>query len=239
MKAAWTQLTARFDALQSRERWLVALAVLGGILLLGYTLVIDPALQRGRRADRLGAELAPQLASLQSQLMVLRSPDQDPDVRARAELAALNEQIAATGGRLAALEHSLVPPQRMASLLEDMIGQSGGLRLLSLKTLPVAPVLGKPAAPADATTAAEQAPAVDAAPGAPDNGSAAAGLYRHGIEIRLQGSYHELTAYLQGLERSPMKLLWSSVSLDAGNHPRLVLTLIVYTLSLDRAWLIV
>jgi len=34
-------------------------------------------------------------------------------------------------------------------------------------------------------------------------------------------------------------LLWSGVSLSADKHPRLVLTLTVYSLSLDRAWLIV
>jgi MSHA biogenesis protein MshJ len=36
-----------------------------------------------------------------------------------------------------------------------------------------------------------------------------------------------------------LKLLWSNVALAAEQHPKLVLTLTVYTLSLDRAWLIV
>ena len=36
---------------------------------------------------------------------------------------------------------ALVPPQRVAGLLEDMIGRRSGLRLLSLRTLPVTPVL--------------------------------------------------------------------------------------------------
>ena len=41
------------------------------------------------------------------------------------------------------------------------------------------------------------------------------------------------------LEKSPQKLLWSRVSLSADKHPKLVLTLTVFTLSLDRTWLIV
>lgn len=47
------------------------------------------------------------------------------------------------------------------------------------------------------------------------------------------------TAYLERLEQAKPKLLWSSVSLSAEDHPRLVLTLTVYSLSLERAWLIV
>lgn len=66
-----------------------------------------------------------------------------------------------------------------------------------------------------------------------------AGLFKHGVEIRLEGNYQELTAYLERLEQAKSKLLWSSVTLVAEQHPKLVLTLTVYTLSLDRAWLIV
>ena len=41
------------------------------------------------------------------------------------------------------MEGALVPPQRMAGLLESMIGGRSGLRLIGLRTLPVAPVLEK------------------------------------------------------------------------------------------------
>ncbi|WP_294264249.1 hypothetical protein, partial [Propionivibrio sp.] len=123
----------------------------------------------------------------------------------------------------------LVPPERMSALLEDMIGRKSGLRLLSLKTLPVSPLLEKKAG-AEASGAEKS---VDK----PANTSA--GLFKHGVEIRLEGSYQELTAYLERLEQAKSKLLWSSASLAAEQHPKLVLTLTVYTLSLDRAWLIV
>jgi len=237
MNARWTQLAARFDALQQRERWLVAIALLGGIVLLAYSLLIDPALQRGRIAERLASEQYVQLANLQAQVVALQLPERDPDVAARAELARLKKQLEEIAGRLATMEGSLVSPQHMPALLEEMIGQGSGLHLLSLKTLPVAPLLEKKAAdaglPASATD--EKAAVVQAA----NVANSSDGLYKHGIEIRLEGSYQALTAYLQRLEKSNRKLLWSSVTLSAVDHPRLVLTLTVYTLSLDRAWLIV
>jgi MSHA biogenesis protein MshJ len=141
----------------------------------------------------------------------------------------LKKQLGELAGRLQTMESTLVPPQRMTGLLEDMIGRKTGLRLLSLKTLPVAPLLDKKAGAEEK----EAAKPVDKVEGS------SAGLFKHGVEIRLEGSYQELTAYLERLEQAKLKLLWSSVSLSAEKHPKLVLTLTVYTLSLDRAWLIV
>ena len=229
MKAQWIKLAARYDALQLRERWLVAAAILGGIVLIGYSLFVDPAMKRTQLAERNASEQRAQLSNLQMQKLALQSPENNPDVAAGAELARLKKQLSELAGRLEAMENTLVPPQRMSGLLEDMIGRKTGLRLISLKTLPVAPLLEKKS---DAE-GKEAAKAVDKL------AASSAGLFKHGVEIRLEGSYQELAGYLERLEQSGSKLLWSSVSLSAEKHPQLVLTLTVYTLSLDRAWLIV
>ena len=124
----------------------------------------------------------------------------------------------------------------MSGVLEEMIGRQTGLRLLSLKTLAVAPLLE----PKKAEAAMPNVPNVpNAARPGDQPANVAAGLFKHGVEIRLEGSYQELAAYLERLEHGKMKLLWSTASLSAEKHPRLVLTLTIYTLSLDRAWLIV
>lgn len=231
MKTLVARWLARFDALATRERWLVVVAVLGGIVLIGHTLFVAPAQARARLAERTLAEQQAQLAALNAQIQALQSPNQDPNVAASAELAGLKAHLAEQAGRMKAVESALVPPDRMSGLLEAMIGRQSGLRLISLKTLPVASAVEKPANAASAASgqsAAEPAPA-----------RAADGLFKHGVEITLEGSYQELAAYLARLEQAKAKLLWSSVSLSAENHPRLVLTLTVYSLSLERAWLIV
>lgn len=216
MKALWQKIAARYDALQRRERWLVALAVPAGIVLIGFAAFIDPALRRTQLAERNAAAQQAQMAAVQAQMAALQAPERNPDVAARAELANLKKQLDELAVRLRALEVSLVPPEQMAGLLEDMIGKRSGLRLLSLKTLAAAPFIEKK-----------------------ESEEKTAGLYKHGVEIRLEGSYGELAAYLERLEKSRMKLLWSSVALTADKHPRLVLTLTVYSLSLDKTWLVV
>lgn len=225
MKSFFLGLAEKFDALAKRERYLVAVALLGGVLLLGWTTIVDPARSRSRVAERAIVEQRAQLATLAAQLQALQTGP-SPEALAAAELVEIKQQIKALYERYAALGGSLVAPQQVAGLLEDMLGGKSNLRLLSLRTLPVAPVL----------ETKERAPAAAVNPPA---AAAPAGLYKHGVEIRLEGGYAELADYLQRLEKSPQKLLWSSVSLSAENHPKLVLTLTVFTLSLDRTWLIV
>lgn len=229
MKESWRKLAARYDALLLRERWLIAAAILGGIALIGYSLYVEPALQRAKLAERSLTEQRAQLSALQAQSIALQTPEQDPEVAARAELEGLKKKLDELSARVSLLESSLVPPQRMPALLEDMVGGKSGLRLLSLKTLPLSPLLEK--------KAGAEASAVDKSVDMP--ASTSVGLFKHGVEIRLEGSYQELVAYLERLEQAKSKLLWSRISLAAEQHPKLVLTLTVYTLSLDRAWLIV
>ena len=62
-------------------------------------------------------------------------------------------------------------------------------------------------------------------------------LYRHGVEIRLEGSYGQLQAYLAQLEKLQQKLLWGKLEYRVIDYPKAELTLTVYTLSPDRTWL--
>ena len=93
MKVSWLALAARYDALQLRERWLVAAAVLGGIFLIGYSVFVDPAMKRAQLAERSELEQRVQLANMQQQMAVLLSPSQDPDVAARIELDRLKKDV--------------------------------------------------------------------------------------------------------------------------------------------------
>lgn len=62
-------------------------------------------------------------------------------------------------------------------------------------------------------------------------------LYRHGVEMVLQGSYLDMVAYMEALERLPVQLFWGKAQLEAGSYPVAKLTLTLYTLSLDDKWM--
>lgn len=104
-----------------------------------------------------------------------------------------------------------------------------------------AAVTAVPAVLANGVPGLQEQPGQPAAPStmAPANAAPtpAGGLYRHGVELQLEGSYADLLAYLQAMEALPQRMLWGSASLQVDQHPRCVLTLRVHTLSRDPHWL--
>lgn len=217
------KLGQRFDARMPRERALIAAAAIGGIVLLGNALFIDPPLVRSRQLHRLGGQQIEEARTLAAQAGALKVQlAADPDAARKAEIAQLKTELAGVEADLKALEGNFVAPDQMNGLLEQLLSSHSRLRLLSLKSLP-------PVNLAEARKGEETAVAVSS--GNP------LGLYKHGVEIRLEGSYADLYAWLLQLEGTQRKLLWGDARLTVVEHPRTVLTLTVYTLSTDKAWL--
>ncbi|HXE41236.1 MAG TPA: type II secretion system protein GspM [Azonexus sp.] len=223
LRQEWDRLNARYVALSQRERSLVAAAMVLGPLLIGYSLFLDPqttrlkGLEQGiARQQASVVEMQTQIASLQQNL---RS---DPDAPQKAELAALTAERNDLDKQLQQLGSVLVRPEEMNGLLSGLLVRHADLRLVSLKTLAPQGVLHE----AQPVSANDKKPA-----------ERAFDLYRHGVEIRLEGSYGALQSYLAQLEKMPQRLLWQGLSYRVINYPRAEMTLTVFTLSPDRTWL--
>lgn len=220
----WKKLGERYDAYSRRERSLIAGMTVGGVLLLGFTLLIDPSFARARVADRTATQQSADVQSAEAQLQILKTQLQvDPNAGTKAEIVRLKSDLARVENALRNLEGGLVVPERMNAVLERLLAGNSGLRLVSLKSLP--PVnLADTGKPADG-----QAKAAPASP--------LLGLYKHGVEVRIEGNYADLHAWLSQLEKSEEKILWGGVSLQVAEHPRSVMSVTIYTLSTDKAWL--
>lgn len=240
MTPMWMRYCNWFDRLKPRERALVAVASLALAGFVPYSLAIEPQLRESRR---LAAQIETQgklLATLRSDLAALAASNVDPDISNRERVAQLTRQLRTLDEGLRTTQKGLVPADQMAKVLESLLDRNRGLRVVALRTLPPAPLPEHtPAAPAQAeptsAAAASVAPAgtATAAPGA----AAGSGIYRHGVELVLQGSYAELSAYLEQIERLPTQMFWSSAVLDAESYPRVTLTLSIFTIGLEAAWL--
>jgi MSHA biogenesis protein MshJ len=244
LSAQWTQLATKFAAISRRERAIVAGAVLFGGGLLIFSLGVDPFLIKARSASR--AELAAhaELAQQQAQVAALAAQSADPDAPGRRRLTQAKQDLAAVSQRLGSFEAGMVPPARMSEFLQGLLAGHRAIELLGLKTLPVTLVGAQVAVQKiEATGSAVALITKDSAKDKVDAGGAAPvsgdGIYQHGIEIKLAGSYNDLLNYLTELERMPQRVMWNSVSLTVEKYPRNVMVLRVYTLSLDRNWLIV
>jgi len=62
-------------------------------------------------------------------------------------------------------------------------------------------------------------------------------MYRHGVEVTLQGNYVDMVNYLAALEALPTQVFWGEAKLDAHDFEATRLTLTIYTLNLDQKWM--
>lgn len=224
-QALWQKIKSRYSGLSRRERILVAAGLVLGPALIVNTLFLEPAAtktqaarQALRQADLTRNDLVNQMVSLQAVLQ------DSPDAALRTELKQIREAGAASSERLATLSRSLVSPAEMSGMLERLLARQPGLRLVGLRTLPPESLLPKP----DAATAGD--PKKSSEPLAFD-------LFRHGVELKLEGGFGDLQGYLAQLERQEKRLLWGKLAFEVVEHPKSRMTLVIYTLSTDKTWL--
>lgn len=225
MMARWEILSARINALSRRERVLVLLGVLALVVAVMNAILLDPV---SKRASMLSVQLASaqaQVKIMNQQLQMLDTvPPVDPDVPNRERLAVLRQQLQQTNTSLEMMQKQLVSPDKMTGLIEDLLRKNTQLKLVSLKTLPPRGML--------ATDGAGPAQAAN-----PSAKIAEFPLYRHGVELKVRGRYLDLLNYLLALEKLPWHMLWGNISLASDAYPQSTMTLTIYTLSLDKAWL--
>lgn len=228
LKLRWAQWSGKYAALTQRERAIVAAAVVlgGGFLIFNFG--IDPFLLKARSASKAEASARAAVQQQSALLAQLSAQNADPDAVNRDKLAQARKDLAAVSTRLARFEAGMVPPARMHAFLQGLLARDGSIEVIGLSTLPVT-LVGAPA-PDKPEAASKDKPAAQV----PDEG-----IYQHGIEIRLAGSYNSLLNYLAELERMPQRVMWNNISLTVEKHPRNIMVLRVYTLSLDRNWLAV
>ncbi|MFC5510209.1 hypothetical protein ACFPOU_03590 [Massilia jejuensis] len=229
MKDRLARLATRVDALTLRERVLLFAAVAATCVFHMHFFGLGPMFAK---QDALRKQIVQQqnnLAGIDDEIRAKVLASQvDPDAPTRARIAAVRAELDGLATSLRAMQHGLVPPERMAPLVEAILRANGRLQLVSMRTLAVEPVLGT----ARPRAAAAPAPAPESAGAKPD-----ALLYRHGVEVTVRGNYLDMVGYMGALESMPTQLFWGRAQLDAETWPSSRLTLTLYTLSLDAKWM--
>ena len=232
MKQYWLTLSSKFEALNRRERVIVFFAVLICAVAILNAVLLAPVAARHKT---LSSELSVDQTQIQSLHQQLNAYAQqgviDPDAQNKARLAELQARVQELDNKLHGLQSTLVSPDKMPELLRGLLQKNGKLKLVELKTLPVTGMLDTKSADTGG-----QAPAAASQP----SGHVASNdfpMFRHGVEITIEGRYLDLLDYVAAVEQLPWHVLWSKAGLSTDDYPRDQLVLTVYTLSLDKAWL--
>lgn len=199
LRAAWERRAVRIDALSLRERAILFLCVVAVLAAAADTLVLSPLAAQARLRGDAQALQAQEIQQLREQFVAASRNGADPGdglrvqlEAARAERARLDEALRKAGSVSAA--------EGLSGVLQRLLARQPGLVLERLKLLDDAPVASAPSGPASAP----QAPAFT-------------GMSWQGVELQVQGNYHDIQRYLQALERELPGLRWGEMRLSAGD----------------------
>jgi len=253
MKAKFRAWRERIDALALRERVLVVAAVLGALSWGWNALLFTPLDARRQALTAQAPKLQEEIRTLHQQAAALAlARTRDPDAANRVKLKGLRAEAVRVKAALAELTSRLVPPREMGRLIEAVLARQKRLSLVRLEGLGAEPIYQAQAqAQAQAQGGASPNEARRSAP-ASGSGNVAqktvagsdqapavvpTALYRHGMRATFEGAYLDILDYLRALEALPWRFLWGEVSLEVPRYPIARVTLTVYSLSLDDAWI--
>lgn len=213
------QLAERLDAKSRRERVLLAaaLAVLG--LVAWDLLVRAPLAQRHEatleRIERTRADVA-ELQSSAAQLAARI----DEGGREQQTVEAIEQRLRAVDAELAERTRRVIAPQQMVRVLRDVLAQEDRLRLIRLENAGVGPLDVAGTAAADST-----------------EGDALPTIYRHRVDLVVEGRYFALLEYLEHLEGLRWRFQWDAMTIETTDYPTARATLSLSTLSLTEDWI--
>jgi MSHA biogenesis protein MshJ len=220
--------TMRFDAKTPRERLLMIVALAALLYFVIDALLLRPQ-QRQLRELSLQTEAAQaNTQSINRQIGDLSAKLAQESAGARqAELDELKRLIAEADALLSEDDGSSL---KLSALLETMLRTTPGLRLMSLKTLPVIPLLPKMnPTTADGSELKPSPPIMGSAKSLPEPPPVA--VHQHGVEIVIRGNYLALLPYMNKLRHYPKRLFWTTASLEVVKPPDAILHLTITTLS--------
>lgn len=230
MKRYWDIVQLKIDGMTLRERALIFAAAGFLTVTLINSLLLDPLLSKQKILSSQVIQQQEKIRELQAameSLLQARRDDQNSPLRMK--IAQLKQLLQEQDSYLQSRRDRLVEPEKMAKLLQNVLGKNGRLQLVELKTLPLSLLIEDPQ-----TIVAKKIDSLIS--GADDKQTQ---IYKHGVQITVRGGYPDLLRYVAALEKMPAQMFWGDVILNVEQYPDSVLILTLYTLSLDEKWLTV
>jgi MSHA biogenesis protein MshJ len=208
----------KLNAMTLRERAIIIAAVIGVIIYVWYTLLMQPVMNQKSLLQNQISEKQSRISGVEKLIKQVRQGKKiHPRAGKRARIASLRSDIDKLNGRLKRMTGGMVEPTQMGKVLEGILTQDTNLSLVSIETL-------------------GNKPLIDSGGKKPEGG-AIARVYMHGVRIRFKGGYLDMLSYLKALERLPWRLFWGGIDYEVKDYPEAYCTLDVYTLSLKEGWI--
>jgi len=202
----------KFDSLTPRERIIIVTTIIVTIWGVWDNLIYQPL---ATEQKALNTELSTLKINLVANQQISKQIEAlgkvDPNKKNKLTLKEIKQQFRQLKLQLNTADKQFVPAHQMPTVLQDLLQQNPGLKILDLKTLPI-------------STFSKEA-------------KETSWIYRHGLSITLRGNYFNTLKYLEALEALPWRFNWESINYQVKEYPIAETTLNIYTLSFEENWL--
>ena len=218
-------LATRIDERNRRERLLLAVTLAVVVLVAWNGLLRAPVAERRAVAVDSVAQLKGDVAALEDsrggiEEKIARLEDGSGTSavdRVRQRLDVLDEVLAQRTARL-------ISPDQMVRALRDVVNADAEVSLVRLRNAGATPVITEPqgqAGDGESATDADGIPRV----------------YRHDVELVVEGRYLALLAYLERLEGLEWQFQWEAITVEVRDYPVTRASVTLSTLSLAEDWI--
>lgn len=217
MKERLEKLAARIDGMTLRERLMLFLSTVAILFMLWNNLFLSTIdLQLDREVKTMEG-MQKEIGRLQGEVTATIERSRfDPNTEQRTRLARYQQQVGAVEQAIRSAIQGLIDPQQMVRVLEQVLNRNTDLRLLSISNLGSERLI-KP----DPEQPEEEL--VD--------------IYRHDLQLVMEGNYLSALAYLEALQGLDWQLYWDGIEVTMGDYPNARVTITVHTLSLGEGWI--
>jgi MSHA biogenesis protein MshJ len=230
----WHEARIKVDDMSLRERTMMFVAAAIVLVSLINNLLLEPLLVKQKALAQQVIEQQAKMKTQQAAIqLLLKAKKEDQKSPLRIRTAQLKQQLQTQEEYLKSRSDRLVQPEYIANLLEQVLSKQGKLQLVNLETLPLALLIEKPPEAVVTVNGVAQKPNEKT----PSNTQKE--IFKHGVKITVRGSYLDVLHYLTALEKLPSQMFWGEVELKVDTYPNAVVSLTLFTLSLDKIWLTV
>lgn len=224
-----SDLLARYEALSQRERLLVLVTLVAAIYVVFSFLVFGNLDATQKEREQKLSQLQQEESTMQAELQVYNNLlNSDPDKAKKQQIKVFRQQMRSLDESLTRLSVGLIPAEELPKLLQSVLEESKGLKLHSIKTLPVSEL-------------SLQGEVIESIPEDGDSESEepetqkreTAGVFKHAVVMELTGGYFDIHEYVEALENLPWRLYWDSLDYSVTRYPNARVMLQVYTLSTE------
>ena len=221
----WLAYSEKFSNTTPREQYLIIASGLVAIIFILYSLFLEAPIQRVEQLNKQVIQTEQNNKNNQDSIRVLEQAlSEDPNVALRKQLLQYQAKLGGIDERLLALTSDLIDPIQMRYALIKLLKLQEGVKLLSFRVLP-----------ASAVTQSKTNSATDKIANVTVGDIKAQTeqlqLYRHGINIKLQGQYFQLKDYLTQLEGLSWTFFWQEFDYQLKVYPVSELEIEIYSLS--------